>query len=333
MTRRIQLLALMFFTLPLGGRAQDAGEELPAPLKDCVYLRQEAFKWYVQYDHAYEGRWFALYLGHDHNRKSHFTKDRRMIAVGETFFKRGPAKDRFRFLEFIEREVTNRQTNVTMKVPFARFEDLKPNKKGTIYESQYGLPDPEIDRFAQYDRTAILAYKSPTDGKVTELKVEEFTRFAFPPGSQDEAYFLKEVSPQQVLIEYSDSNKKPRIARIAKPPEEPAYKALVQPTTEEAKTLLQRLEIIQISSEGVKDVEAREAFRLINRGAHGEKAAIINFVLRGADTAKARISLKEKTLTFAEAIDSLCHQANCRWALEFDPESKIPVAVISSVKD
>jgi hypothetical protein len=89
-------------------------------------------------------------------------------------------------------------------VKFGQYEDLKPNKAGEKYESQYGLPDAQITASAYYDRTAVLDLQAiGYEGK--EFKVEERTKFALPPDAPEKKYTLKKVTPDAIEVEYTDA--------------------------------------------------------------------------------------------------------------------------------
>jgi hypothetical protein len=324
------ILALLASPFPTEA-VEDAPPQPPAALQGCLYLREETFRWYVQFDHESEGKLFAILLAKHYDGKSAFTKDRRLISIGESFPKYGPATDRFKFIGFVEKVVMSKRTKLSMKVQFARFEDLKPNKKGRIYESQYGLPDSDIDAHAQDDRTAVFAFKPGDDGKVIEFKAEELTHFALPPEATSKDYFLKEVGPDQVLVEYRDKSGTPRIARIGKKPDT-HHTNLIAPVTEDAKAILGRLEKLETTPYGVENMELGKAVDRLNRGTDGKSTPVINVVVRRAKGDLKKVSLDRNASPFAAAIDSLCRQADCRWTVEVEPETKHPVLVISSRK-
>jgi len=328
MNFKLHLLACAVLAYPLVGRAQEDGAQLPAALKDCIFLREESFKWYVQFDYEHEGKLFALLYAIGHDGTSGFTKDRRLIAVGETFFASGPATNRFKFLGFTEKEVVSERTKMSQKLKFARFEDLKPSKRGRIYESQQLLPGPEVDKMGQYDRTAVFAFKA-AEGQVIEFKVEEFTRFAFPPSAKSPDYLLKEVRADQVLIEYQDPSGATRQAVIGKKPDT-EHTNLDIPGTEESKAVVAALEKLEVIPSGIKEVELNKAIDLLNRGEDGKAVATIHFVIRRGSRKSdlPKVSLYRLKSTFAIAIDSLCRQVDCRWTIEIEPETKRPVLVV-----
>jgi hypothetical protein len=115
-----------------------------------------------------------------------------------------PMAERFKFVGIIEKEVTSERTNLTQKVKFGQYEDLKPNKKGEPYESQYGLPEAQLNASAYYDRIAVLDLQAiGYEGK--EFKVEERTKFALPPDAPEKNYTLKKVTPESIEVEYTDA--------------------------------------------------------------------------------------------------------------------------------
>jgi hypothetical protein len=95
------------------------------------------------------------------------------------------------------------------------YEDLKPNKVGTKYESQQGLAEPEYGRHAYYDRTAVLDLQAVGE-KGKEFKVEEGTAFALPPSATEKKYFMKSITPEKIEVEYTDAAGAKQTATIPK---------------------------------------------------------------------------------------------------------------------
>ncbi len=182
-------------------------KSVPALINKLAYLKDESVQWYVQFGFESEGKWAPKLLGRDPAKKDFDNKISalEMIQPGDTFFKDGAMAGRFKFTGIIEKEVTSERTKLTQMVRFAQYEDLKENKKGEKYESQYGLPNAQIDASSYYDRTAVLELQAiGYEGQ--EFKVEERTAFAIPPDAPEKNYMLKKVTPESIEVEYKDAS-------------------------------------------------------------------------------------------------------------------------------
>ena len=192
-------------------------KSIPPLIDKLAYLKDESIKWYVQFGLESEGKWAPKLIGETPDKKgfNNRVSAAAMISPGDTFFTDEPFKDRLKFIGIVQKEVTSKRTNTTQNVNVAEYEDLKPNKKGKKYESQYGLPDNEIDANAYYDRTAVLELRAIGEaGK--EFKVEEGVSFALPPGAPEKNYLLKSVTPEGIEVEYTDAKGEKQIATIPK---------------------------------------------------------------------------------------------------------------------
>ncbi|MCW1884640.1 VWA domain-containing protein [Luteolibacter flavescens] len=173
-------------------------EEQADALEGVSYLRDESTMWYVQFGLQSGGKWAPRFVGVASD-KSTKLQNRvgadAMLSPGDEFFKDGAFAGRFKFLGVEEREVTSERTGLTQRVMFARYEDLKPNKKGARYESQAGLPDVELEAKAYYDRSAVLK----SGGQ--EILVEEDTKFTLPGDTSGKEYFLQGVTPEKIVIQ------------------------------------------------------------------------------------------------------------------------------------
>jgi hypothetical protein len=181
-------------------------------LGELRYVRDESTTWYVQFGLESGGKWAPRLTGltADQLRLANRASAVEMLSVGDVFFREGAMAGRFKFVGITEREVTSERTNLKQKVKFAQYEDLKPNKKGELYESQYGLPDAQLMKSAYYDRTAVLEF----EGK--EFKVEERTGFSLPPGWEGEELFLKQVIPERIVVEFMGADGKAVVREIGK---------------------------------------------------------------------------------------------------------------------
>jgi hypothetical protein len=176
------------------------------------YVRDESVMWYVQFGFESEGKWAPKLaaLAADKKRRENKVSALDMLKPGDTFFKEGFMAGRFKFIGITERQVISERTKLTHIVKFAQYEDLKPNKKGEWYESQYGLPEAGLNASAYFDRTAVMEF----EGK--EFKVEERTRFSLPPGGGGEEFLLKQVTPEKLAVEFKGADGKMVVREIAR---------------------------------------------------------------------------------------------------------------------
>ena len=94
-------------------------------------------------------------------------------------------------------------------------EDQRPNKKGVKYELPAPISEGRKNEFVKYDRTAILSLEAlGLSGQ--EFKVEENTEFALPPGADKKDYKVTKVTPESVVVEYTDSAGAKKTVEIAK---------------------------------------------------------------------------------------------------------------------
>jgi hypothetical protein len=180
---------------------------VPALINKLAYLKDESVMWYVQFGLESGGKWAPKFTGLAPDGTTKLANRVSAVAMmnpGDIFFADGVMAKRFKFNQIIEKEVTSERTKLTQKVKFAQYEDLKPNKLGEKYESQYGLPDAQLIASAYYDRTAVLDLRAiGYEGK--EFKVEERTKFALPPDAPEKNYTLKKVTPEAIQVEYTDA--------------------------------------------------------------------------------------------------------------------------------
>lgn len=182
-------------------------KNVPALINKLAYLKDESTMWYVQFGMESGGKWAPKIQVLPPGGKLLTNKISaiEMISPGDTFFKEGAVMaNRFKFTGIIEKEIVSERTKLAQKVKFGQYEDLKANKKGEKYESQYGLPDAQLTASAYYDRTAVLDLQAiGYEGK--EFKVEERTKFALPPDAPEKNYMLKKVTPEAIEVEYTDA--------------------------------------------------------------------------------------------------------------------------------
>jgi hypothetical protein len=182
-------------------------KKFPPLIDKLAYLKDESTMWYVQFGFESEGKWAPKIRIRTPDGKQIENKVSalEMIKPGETFFKEKEMAGRFKFTGIIEKEVTSERTNLTQMVKFGQYEDLKPNKAGDKYESQYGLPDAQLTASAYYDRFAVLDLQA-VGYAGQEFKVEERAAFALPSDAPEKNYFLKQVTPDSIVVEYKDAD-------------------------------------------------------------------------------------------------------------------------------
>lgn len=126
------------------------------------------------------------------------------IEPGGMFFESGPGAARFKLLGHETREEFNERTNARTNRTFARIEDQRPNKKGTIYEFPAPLSEGNVQLFRQFDRTAVFSLEAIGRNGV-EFRVEEFTSFKLPHDGEGTDHKLLSVTPEQVVVEHTDA--------------------------------------------------------------------------------------------------------------------------------
>lgn len=193
-----------------GGTNPVNASQHPPLIAKLSYVKDESIEWIVLFGNELSGKWvpkmeapvgekgpkvgFAAPLNPDDLFFTDVDEDK-----GE-----GRYKNRFKFLRFEDREVMNERLNIPEKLRIAIYEDQKENKKGLTYEAQNRLPNAQKKANAQYDRTAVLDLQAiGQSGK--EFKVEERTRFALPSDGEEKDYYLKEVTPEQVVVEWEEN--------------------------------------------------------------------------------------------------------------------------------
>ena len=138
-----------------------------------------------------------------------------MIGPDGLFFDAEPMKGRYKLLGSEVRKELNKKINVEMDVTIVRIEDQRPNKKGVVYEIPSPLSEERRNEHLKFDRTAVLSLEAlGLAGK--EIKVEENTAFALPPGAASKDYFLKTVTPDSISVEYNDPSGSRKTLEIRK---------------------------------------------------------------------------------------------------------------------
>ncbi len=207
-TTWLPAFALVAASFPAMAQEAKPQEEVPAALAGLRFVREEAVYWYVYFGSEKEGKWMPFIqiitakkaLGGNKNNPKPW------LAPGAVFFKDGPMAGRFKFIGFTQKEIKSAKTGTTHWVTAAEYEDQKPNKKGSKYQSIEGLHVGDDGASPLSDSTAVFSLPPLGNGAPVEFKVEELTNFALPPDAKTKDFFLKEVTPAKVVVEYKDSS-------------------------------------------------------------------------------------------------------------------------------
>lgn len=174
----------------------------PSLLDKLMFVKDESLIWVVRPGYS-DGDSFP-YSYEDSKGARNKLAAGEVVAPDALFFPQGPMANRFKHLGKETRKEMNKGTNSEEEITYARFEDQRPNKKGSIYLVPEGLPDARKNQFAQYDRTAVFSLEALGQNGI-EFKVEENTTFALPPDSPKKDFLLKKVTPGALTLEYTDS--------------------------------------------------------------------------------------------------------------------------------
>lgn len=186
----------------------------PALIAKLMYLKDESIAWVLRPGFGSNGKFPFNYEDSKGRRNRIPAAD--MIGEGEVFFAKEPEAKRFKLLGSEQRKQFNPKTNIELDVTIVRIEDLRPNKKDTVYEFPSPLADDERKKpFVQYDRTAVFSLEAMGLGG-KEFRVEENTAFALPPDAPEKNYMLKTVTPETVTVEYKDASGNPATVTIGK---------------------------------------------------------------------------------------------------------------------
>lgn len=188
------------------GTLPNDDSDYPRLVKKLRYISDESLGWIVEFGFQAGGK--QLPKGEAQTELGgKFERFRQGFQVGVEpgglFFSDGPLEERFKFVKVDEREIFNQRLNINEKKKFMIFEDQKENKKGRIYEVPNRFPRAQREQFTHYDRTAVLELQALDYGG-DEFRVEEGTRFALPPNGENPDYLLKEVTPEQITVEWEE---------------------------------------------------------------------------------------------------------------------------------
>lgn len=178
---------------------RDVVEERVDPLDSLRFAGAATTIWYVQFGLESGGMWAPRFTGMtaDRKRLQNRVSAVEMLQPGDVFFKDGAMAGRFKFLRIEEREVKSQRTGLVQRVKFAIYEDQRPGKAGTLYESQAGLPEAELESRAYHDRTATLRNRDQ------EFEVEEGMKFTVPGDPEGTEYLLKAVTKDRIVVEHT----------------------------------------------------------------------------------------------------------------------------------
>lgn len=178
----------------------------PTLVAKLKYAKEESVIWVLRPGYGSDGKFPFTYW----EAQGGVWRDKNKIAAGEmigpdeVFFAKDPMAGRFKFLGSEVREQFNKRINIDEKITIVRIEDQRANKKGDIYEIPAPLSEQRRNEFAQHDRTAVFTLEAiGQEGK--EFKVEERTAFALPSNAAQKDYFLKSVSPNAAVVEFTDA--------------------------------------------------------------------------------------------------------------------------------
>lgn len=126
------------------------------------------------------------------------------ISAGDLFFKDGVGKERFKLLKVEPRKM--KTPTGEKDVNFAFIEDQLENKKGDVYELQFGMRQKELLQATRYDHTVVF-YLDAIGEDGNKFEVVENGTFAVPSSGAEKSYKLLEVKlnaenePESVIVE------------------------------------------------------------------------------------------------------------------------------------
>jgi len=201
----------------LAGTDPNDPKSHPPLIAKLKYVGEETLAWALRPSFPNEdgGNTFRYYDNHPPQGRLNNSGAGNPIPAGGTFFESGPGEGRFKLLGHETREEFNERINANERRTFARIEDQRPNKKGTIYEFPAPLAEANVQLHQQYDRTAVFTLEAIGRNGV-EFKVEEFTTFKLPFDGEGPVHKLLAVSPDEVVVEFSDAEGNTRSVTIPK---------------------------------------------------------------------------------------------------------------------
>lgn len=171
----------------------------PSLIHKLKYVTEESLQWVLRPGYASEDGGFT-FVYDDGNGNQIKTGAANPVPKDGLFFSQDPAKGRFKYLGFEKIEQMNERIQSKVAVTMVKVEDMKPNKKGLVYEIPAQFKKANAREFSKFDRTAVFSLEAlGLDGQ--EFKVEEFTAFALPQDADSKRYKLVKVTPESVEIQ------------------------------------------------------------------------------------------------------------------------------------
>lgn len=176
-------------------------KDFPPLIAKLMYVKDESLAWVIRPSYGSQGKFPFTY--EDAKGRKNRVRPSEMVGPGELFFAEEPMKGRFKLLGHEVRKELNPKINIEMDVTIVSIEDQRHNKKGVVYKFPSPLAEDRKNEHVKYDRTAVLSLEAlGLNGQ--EIKVEENTTFALPPGAASKDYLLKTVTPDAITVEYTD---------------------------------------------------------------------------------------------------------------------------------
>ncbi len=188
----------------------------PSLIQKLVYVSQESVEWVLRpggFPTEAEPRVTFEYS--DNKGNENRVGAANPIGKNELFFAEGHAKGRFKYLGFENKIQMNERIQAQVQVAIVKIEDLKPNKKGRVYEIPANFKRGNVRDFSKHDRTATLMLNA-LGLKDQEFKVEELTDFALPPQSESKPFRLMEIKPDRIIIRETLADGKTQLHDIPK---------------------------------------------------------------------------------------------------------------------
>lgn len=176
-------------------------KSIPSLIAKLLYVRDDSLGWVIRPTFGDESGGFPFNFL-DTKGATNKTPPGEMITANGLFFPKGAMSNRFKFLGSEVRKEMNPKINIPMETTYVKIEDQRPNKKGRVYEYPAPMSSDRVNEYLQYDRSAIFSLEAlGLNGK--EFKVEENTAFAIPPSGEKKDYFVKTITPESVIVEYT----------------------------------------------------------------------------------------------------------------------------------
>ncbi len=176
-------------------------KSVPSLIAKLLYVRDDSLGWVIRPTFGDEKGGFPFNFL-DTKGATNKTPPGEMITANSLFFPKGAMSNRFKFLGSEVRKEMNPKINIPTETTYVKIEDQRTNKKGKVYEYPAPMSPDRVNEYLQYDRSAIFSLEAlGLNGK--EFKVEENTAFAIPPSGAKKDYFVKTITPESVVVEYT----------------------------------------------------------------------------------------------------------------------------------